>query len=88
MFDGLIDGTFHPAPVEPCCACDHCGVHDQPTCEIRKIKLPEGIKPGPTLIGYQKYGVSVRGPKWLGLNCGCYAKFHRQIAHIQGRMKK
>lgn len=26
-------------------------------------------------------------PRLLGITCGCYAKLHRQVTHIQERMK-
>ena len=28
------------------------------------------------------------GQEWLGIECGCYAKFHRQIAHIVDATKR
>jgi hypothetical protein len=83
MDDGLIEGNG----LSRVHRCDNCDATDLWTIKIRRIKLPEGIKPGPTLIGYHTSGDQVKPNRHLGIDCGCYAKFHRQIAHIQGRMK-
>jgi hypothetical protein len=44
-----------------------------------RIVLPESIDPRRTLLA--------RGTT-VGLTCGCYAKLHRQIAHIQDAMRR
>jgi len=40
-------------------------------------KLPDGITPEDTILESDEGAI--------GLDCGCYAKFHRQVAHIQTR---
>jgi hypothetical protein len=43
------------------------------------LQLPEGIDISATILS--------RGNR-LGLTCGCYAKLHRQVAHIQDALKR
>jgi hypothetical protein len=65
--------------------CINCGEEDQLVVKYRKDpELPEGIEVHDTRIIAKpdkdgKFGV--------GVTCGCYARFHRQIAHIEDRMK-
>lgn len=63
-------------------SCDCCGAstsvrvrYDQQT-----IRLPDGIEATDTIL---------RTPSHMGIGivCGCYAKFHRQVTHIQETMK-
>lgn len=46
-----------------------------------EVMLPKGIEPSDTIL---------RDPTdtYLGINCGCYAKLHRQVAHIQDKMRQ
>ena len=86
LSDGIITGAIK-AKHE---FCAHCS--ESVWCvQIKDISLPEGIKPDPRLIAYQTQvavdGNFVGHVKYLGLSCGCYAKFHRQLAHIQGGKK-
>lgn len=67
--------------------CDNCGESTWPF-EISEIRLPEGIKPSNKLIVYREGPNELEAAKWIGFGCGCYGKFHRQIAHIKGGMKK
>lgn len=54
---------------------------------IAKIELPDGIEPSNRLICWKDdfdgsakdYHIQIT---WLGINCGCYGRFHRQVAHI------
>lgn len=72
--------------------CEACG-HERGQClHITKIVLPKDIKPGATMIAFKRHqagrAVSAEPISWIGLTCGCYAKFHRQIAHIQDAMRR
>lgn len=80
--DGLIIGRIH-TPIRKCEVCEaRCRV-----IHIERIK--EIVEPSSKLIGYKtvapapvKKGESVQRVNFIGINCGCYAKFHRQMAHI------
>jgi hypothetical protein len=77
IHDGIISGVL---TLNKTCA--NCGSAVW-AVKIETITLPTGLKPGPTLIAFDgKKPVNI-----LGITCGCYAKFHRQVAHIQGRSK-
>lgn len=78
--DGIIEGDFEAGRTD----CDACGENTGVTIKIKKITLPEGIKPGKTLIAFK----GPKAHKVIGISCGCYAKFHRQIAHIEDKVKK
>lgn len=87
LSDGIITGSIK-AKHE---FCANCG--ESVWCvEIEKVELPETLKPSPQLIVYQtQVGINsnfVGHIKYLGLTCGCYAKFHRQLAHILHSSKK
>ena len=43
------------------------------------IKLPEDIHVEDTILGHPS--------RSLGIQCGHYARFHRQVAHIQDKIK-
>lgn len=61
--------------------CDCCSRTVLMTVHYRETpKLPEGIDVAATVL---------HNPlrMWMGVDCGCYAKFHRQVAHIQERVK-
>lgn len=45
----------------------------------RTLKLPDNIDITKTILK--------RSTNILGINCGCYARFHRQVAHIQDQMR-
>jgi hypothetical protein len=81
--DGLLVGylVIHSEP------CGNCGVPTWPF-QIESILLPQGIKPSTKLIVYREGAHGLEQIKHIGFACGCYGKFHRQIAHIQSRMKK
>lgn len=81
------DGIILAGKVTRNHVCGHCN-KDVWTVEVKKIKLPDGLEPSTRLIGYKFVADKVHSPSWLGIDCGCYAKFHRQIAHIQGRMRQ
>lgn len=61
---------------------------------VIKVTLPEGIKPLGTFVLYRFVGGGLASPRGVqtirtvGVRCGCYAKAHRQIAHIQDKRKR
>lgn len=72
--------------------CTNCGKRSICAHYHTKPKLPAGIDPNDRKLilnnyGYGKYVVTWKD-SYLGVACGCYAKFHRQIAHIEDRMKR
>lgn len=62
--------------------CDVCG-----TVAVRlgyngaKYKLPDGIDAKATILPNPQR-------MWIGITCGCYAKLHRQVAHIEDAQKR
>ena len=76
--DGYISGELSPRARR----CERCGKLTR-CIRIHDVVLPEGVtlratilqrrgEEDPTLITY------------IGLGCGDYARFHRQIVHISG----
>lgn len=63
--------------IEPCDICKATGMLGLQY--FNKPRLPAGIKLKDTI--HKIY------PRVIGVSCGCYAKFHRQVAHIQDAMK-
>ena len=60
----------------PCDLCGHTGgftVKYQP----KSFKLPKGMTPEATILKTTD--------TYIGLNCGCYGKLHRQVTHITER---
>jgi hypothetical protein len=61
-----------------CPKCQHEGLVVQYTAAPR---LSDYVKKARALI--------LNGKRIIGLTCGCYAKYHRQVAHIEsGRRKR
>ena len=61
-----------------------CGYCDKPEVVVRymhKPRIPEYPRSSPSLI---LLGRSIRWTRQVGVTCGCYAKAHRQVAHIEG----
>lgn len=85
--DGIIEGKVR-ARYEFCAHCSESTI----VVQIEALELPEGIKPSTKLIGYAQQvsadGTTVGHVRYLGIGCGCYARFHRQIAHITTAQKK
>lgn len=85
--DGIIDGTIEAKG-------NFCGNCNEPTwcVTVKEITLPAAIAPSYRLIAYGTAagpeGVICIHHRYLGIGCGCYAKFHRQLAHIEDRMKR
>lgn len=62
----------------PCTNCNKGGV----VCVHYLGRIDIGpIQVGDTILKSVRDG-------YLGINCGCYAKFHRQVAHILDKMGK
>lgn len=68
--------------------CTNCGGDGSPTLcmcihySLSDLTLPRGIKPEDTILRH------AHEDAYLGINCGCYAKLHRQVAHIQDKMRQ
>lgn len=76
LSDGYIIGSTNGRPKR----CGHCGecVH---CIDIAEVTLPKGMTVKATILQDR----TVEAPtaiKCVGLECGCYAKFHRQVSHI------
>lgn len=76
VHDGIVSGRL----LRKSHACDVCGL-DTACILVWCYKMPEGVR-------WTSLIISTKGdPPWkvavhLGVGCGCYAKLHRQIAHI------
>lgn len=69
-------------------SCGYCCV--ETICiKIDEVTLPDEVKPAKSLIAYDLADPPKPVP-YLGIACGCYAKFQRQLAHIMSKrvMKK
>lgn len=76
--DGYITGKVDIASKQRCGNC----LRDTIALEVTKLDLPQYIKPSNKLIFCK--GTKPHG--FIGIGCGCYAKGHRQIAHITDRV--
>lgn len=58
---------------------------------INGIYLPSGIEPSRSMIVY-RLDTPPDEPleiiSYLGITCGCYARFHRQMTHILDKRRK
>lgn len=85
--DGIVTGVLLRTKI----VCDVCG---QGTCgiEVGAYDLPEEVPWTKTIINLQfrqksdEEGYLVAA--YLGIGCGCYAKFHRQVAHIKDSVEE
>lgn len=75
--DGLILGSIR----SPQLKCEVCGIRTK-VILINEIVLPKGLVPGNTMIAYTNEGSTLRPIGEIGIGCGCYARFHRQMGHI------
>ena len=87
--DGHVIGEIARKKVE-CQVCYKKGVG----IEVENIILPEHIKPSAHLIFFTGITTNLEDDSLLcdyaspiGVSCGCYARAHRQLAHIDTRMK-
>jgi hypothetical protein len=85
LITGRLDGALHMCPV--CHTRQHC-------IQIYKVTLPENVKPQHSMILYRRgTNPSLASPDFvphtfIGVTCGCYAKAHRQMAHIVHNRKE
>lgn len=78
--DGIIVGTHIVGG-----QCDNCG-NRALLLKVKKVVLPTNIKPDARLIMF--HGRDEKDfHSHIGLSCGCYAKFHRQIAHVSDSLR-
>lgn len=69
--------------------CEHC-LKKTVVVHIHTLNLPNGIESSTHLIPFYIENRDtlaadpIKQVKFLGIGCGCYAKFHRQIAYIKG----
>lgn len=85
--DGILQGNIERKRGE-------CGVCGHTTMVIR-VHTPTlenladlDIDPTRTLLKGITSSSRLRADPHIGIGCGCYAKFHRQIAHIRDRKKR
>lgn len=79
---GIQDGIIHGRIDLKGRMCNHCG-HETYCVRIYDASPPE--------VGDDTLDLNrtiLKGVEFLGIGCGCYAKFHRQVAHIMDRMKE
>lgn len=78
--DGYIVGALAPRPKR----CPRCGLVTR-CIDITGVTLPKGFGVEATILYDRKQEATLPS---IGLGCGDYARFHRQIAHIvDGRLR-
>lgn len=82
--DGIISGAIERTKQE----CGICGTWTM-VIWITTVDLPQGIKVESTILTQTTSTTRPQGRTvgLIGVGCGCYARFHRQIAHIEDMMK-
>ena len=78
--DGIIVGNVERNRGQ----CENCG-HTTMVINIQLVSLPDGINYDRRLIVADSNDQRI---SHIGIGCGCYAKFHRQIAHIVDATKR
>lgn len=84
--DGIVQGHVKAQQYQ----CEACEEHAW-CVEIVRVEVSKlSIEPNPRLIAFElaDYDGSPHPIQYLGITCGCYARFHRQLAHIQDRNKE
>jgi hypothetical protein len=91
MDDGVVQGNLEPYRSDcTVCKTKAWGIR------ITGVKLPDKIKPSASFILFEEATEAdplrptrsyFRAVSFIGINCGCYARAHRQIAHIQEKLK-
>lgn len=76
LSDGYITGMVEPVLIE----CDKCGA-EAFVVHVSNLTLPDGVRKDDKRI-IAKIGQN------LGLTCGCYASFHRQMTYIKVKQKR
>lgn len=81
--DTVNDGILHGKLGQTKGDCEVCGMGTR-CLHIYEAHMPEGIDIGKTIAhSPTDTGAPIT---LIGIGCGCYAKFHRQVAHIQDKM--
>lgn len=82
--DGIIRGWVEMKRKD----CQICG-HATKCIGVIEVSLPEGLKKTDSNVLFNRLNADFypdRGP-YIGIGCGCYAKGHRQVAHITSAIK-
>jgi hypothetical protein len=70
--------------------CGNCG--EGTLCiHVKKIRMPDRIDPKDHKIIFIRIAnrpVQGQTGPYLGIGCGCYATAHRQMAHVEGAIKR
>lgn len=74
--DGYITGVLKPHLG----TCPLCGAPRQRIIDVASVETPHGFGAEATVM-FNRADDAIHS--CLGLTCGCYAKFHRQVVHIQ-----
>jgi hypothetical protein len=80
--DGIIDGTIMRTK-DVCLLC-HTRTR---VIRVDAIARPNGIKPGDPRVTLNRLSYTSDPANYVGISCGCYAKMHRQLAHIATRQQ-
>jgi len=76
---GVIDNVRHP--------CGVCG-HTTRCIIVTSVTMPNGIEADWTILATRDTQGNPTGIiQYIGIGCGDYAKFHRQVAHISDGRK-
>lgn len=66
--------------------CDSCGIEVDVGLKYSTISLTRGL--ADRKIKLDTPSLIYKKGKTIGVSCGCYARFHRQVAHIERRPKR
>jgi hypothetical protein len=90
--DGYIKGVVHDK--QGICFCCNKTTRVIAFHHITDVNLPYNIKlkdtilnPEPVKLRLRRSGVALQAMS-VGIGCGCYAKFHRQMAHIVDNIQR
>lgn len=63
-----------------------CGICGKKTVvlSLRGVELPEGMTYAATILKI----LPEKRSRYIGVGCGCYARVHRQIAHIKDSIEE
>lgn len=84
--DPYIRGLIHDDRKRRCEVCNR----DCICIYVVRVDCPDGIDCAATILKDFNDAVIrdiLLRSIWLGINCGCYARFHRQVAHIVDAQK-
>jgi hypothetical protein len=80
--DGIVTGDVSRTR-QVCAVCGHYTMAIQVFTSSLEALQKKGIKPTDTML----VKLIDKDP-YIGIGCGCYARFHRQVAHISHNMAK